>query len=92
MKHKRLDILVNNAGILRDKLIGMISDAEINELFDVNIIGLIKITQLAARLMSRRKSGSIINISSIVGRRGNSRPDGLFRDQGRRHWRDVFRG
>ena len=72
MKQKRLDILVNNAGILRDKLIGMISDAEINELFDVNIIGLIKITQLAARLMSRRKSGSIINISSIVGRRGNS--------------------
>jgi 3-oxoacyl-[acyl-carrier protein] reductase len=71
-RHKRLDILVNNAGILRDKLIGMISDAEINELFDVNIIGLIKITQLAARLMSRRKSGSIINISSIVGRRGNS--------------------
>src|ERR1700722_19951428 len=38
MKHKRLDILVNNAGILRDKLIGMISDAEINELFDINII------------------------------------------------------
>ena len=91
MKHKRLDILVNNAGILRDKLIGMISDAEINELFDVNIIGLIKITQLAARLMSRRKSGSIINISSIVGQARKQRPDGLFRDQGRRHWRDVFR-
>jgi len=31
-RHKRLDILVNNAGILRDKLIGMISDAEIDEL------------------------------------------------------------
>ena len=59
-------------GILRDKLIGMISDAKIDELFDVGIIGLIKITQLAVRLMSRRKSGSIINISSIVGRRGNS--------------------
>jgi len=72
MKHKRLDILVNNAGILRDKLIGMISDAEIEELFDVNVIGLIKITQLAARLMMRGKSGSIINVSSIVGRRGNS--------------------
>jgi 3-oxoacyl-[acyl-carrier protein] reductase len=71
-RHKRLDILVNNAGILRDKLIGMISDAEIEELFDVNVIGLIKITQLAARLMARRKSGSIVNISSIVGRRGNS--------------------
>src|SRR6202041_659460 len=73
MKHKRLDILVNNAGILRDKLIGMISDAEINELFDVNIIGLIKITQLAARLMSRRKSGPIINIASIGGREGTRR-------------------
>jgi len=72
MKHKRLDILVNNAGILRDRLIGMISDAEIEELFDVNVIGLIKITQLAARLMARRKSGSIVNVSSIVGRRGNS--------------------
>ena len=72
MKHKRLDILVNNAGILRDKLIGMISDAEIDELFSVNVIGLIKITQLAARIMARRKSGSIVNVSSIVGRRGNS--------------------
>ena len=72
MRHKRLDILVNNAGILRDKLIGMISDAEIDELFNVNVIGLIKITQLAARIMTRRKSGSIINVSSIVGRRGNS--------------------
>ena len=71
-RHKRLDILVNNAGILRDKLIGMISDAEIEELFKVNIIGLIKITQLAARVMARRKSGSIVNVSSIVGRRGNS--------------------
>jgi 3-oxoacyl-[acyl-carrier protein] reductase len=71
-RHKRVDILVNNAGILRDKLIGMISDAEIEELFGVNVIGLIKITQLAARLMARRKSGSIVNVSSIVGRRGNS--------------------
>ncbi|HEX9168914.1 MAG TPA: SDR family NAD(P)-dependent oxidoreductase [Roseiarcus sp.] len=50
----------------------MISDAEIEELFDVNVIGLIKIMQLAARIMTRRKSGSIVNISSIVGRKGNS--------------------
>jgi len=70
-RHKRLDILVNNAGILRDKLIGMISDAEIEELFDMNVIGLIKVTQLAARVMGRRKSGSIVNVSSIVGRRGS---------------------
>jgi 3-oxoacyl-[acyl-carrier protein] reductase len=55
-RHKRLDILVNNAGILRDKLIGMISDAEIDELFNVNVIGLIKITQLAARIMARARA------------------------------------
>ena len=71
-RYKRLDILVNNAGILREKVIGMISDAEISELFDVNIIGLIKVTQLAARIMTRRKSGSIVNISSIVGMKGGS--------------------
>ncbi len=71
-RYKRLDILVNNAGILLEKVIGMISDAEISELFDVNIIGLIKVTQLAARIMTRRKSGSIVNISSIVGMKGGS--------------------
>jgi len=71
-KHKRLDILVNNAGILRDKLIGMISDEDIEESFATNIMAMIRITQLAARAMVRRKSGSIINVSSIVGRVGNT--------------------
>ena len=51
IKQKRLDILVNNAGIIRDKLLGMISDEEIQEVFATNIIGLIKVTQLAARIM-----------------------------------------
>jgi 3-oxoacyl-[acyl-carrier protein] reductase len=72
MAHKRLDVLVNNAGVLRDKVIGMITDSEISELFEVNVVGLIRITQLAARLMTRRKSGSIVNLSSIVGTRGAS--------------------
>jgi 3-oxoacyl-[acyl-carrier protein] reductase len=72
MAQRRLDILVNNAGVLRDKVIGMITDAEIDELFDVNVAGLIRITQLAARIMARRKGGSIVNVSSILGRRGAS--------------------
>ena len=89
-RHKRLDILVNNAGILRDKLIGMISDAEIDELFNVNVIGLIKITQLAARIMTRRRADRS-SMSRRLSGKGKQRPDRLFGDQVRRHWSDFFR-
>lgn len=68
---KRLDILVNNAGILRDSLIGMIPDQQIEETLRVNLVGVIQMTQAAARLMARSKSASIINVSSIIGVRGN---------------------
>ena len=70
-KYKRLDILVNNAGILEDNLIGMISKENIQNTFSTNTTGIIYNLQLAARLMSRNNSGSIINISSLVGRVGN---------------------
>ncbi len=70
-KFKRLDILVNNAGILEDNLIGMISKENIQSTFGTNTTGIINNLQLAARLMSRNNSGSIINISSLVGRVGN---------------------
>ena len=68
---KRLDILVNNAGILRDALLGMISDQDIVSTFTTNLYGTVAMMQAAARLMVRRKSGSIINISSIIGTHGN---------------------
>jgi len=67
----RLDILVNNAGIVRDALLGMASQQMINEVFATNALGSIYHLQEASRLMSRKRSGSIINISSIVGRVGN---------------------
>ena len=67
----RLDILVNNAGILRDALLGMASQEMIQEVFGANTLGSIYHLQEASRLMSRKQSGSIINISSIVGRTGN---------------------
>jgi 3-oxoacyl-[acyl-carrier protein] reductase len=87
-RHKRLDILVNNAGILRDKLIGMISDAEIGELFNVNVIGLIKITQLAAHHDAAQER---IHHQCLVDRRakGQQRTDRLFRDQVRGHRSDF---
>jgi 3-oxoacyl-[acyl-carrier protein] reductase len=70
-KFKRLDILVNNAGVLTDALLGMISSEMIENVLRTNLVGCIYHLQEASRLMGRNKSGSIINISSIVGRFGN---------------------
>jgi 3-oxoacyl-[acyl-carrier protein] reductase len=70
-KFKRLDILVNNAGILRDNLIGMIPDAEMTEVMENNAMSVLKMIQMASRIMVRHKSGSIVNLTSIIGRRGN---------------------
>ncbi len=69
--HKRLDILVNNAGILRDSYIGMISDEQIAQVMQANLVSVIKVTQTMSRLMKRGKRGSIVNLASIMGVRGN---------------------
>ena len=68
---KPVDVLVNNAGIMQDALIGMISRASIEQTFAVNVFALLEMTQYIAKLMMRQKSGSIINISSIMGTNGN---------------------
>jgi 3-oxoacyl-[acyl-carrier protein] reductase len=68
---KRLDIVVNNAGVLSDAYIGMISDEMIEQVLQTNLVSVIKVTQSMARLMKRQKSGSIVNLASIIGRRGN---------------------
>jgi 3-oxoacyl-[acyl-carrier protein] reductase len=70
-KYKRLDILVNNAGILDDNLLGMVSLDNIQRTFHVNVQGVILNMQYASRLMGRNTSGTIINLSSIIGRVGN---------------------
>lgn len=68
--HGRLDVLVNNAGVMRDSRIGMIETQLMHDVFDVNVVAVINMIQLANRFMSRQKSGSIVNISSIVGLEG----------------------
>lgn len=68
----RLDVLVNNAGIMKDVLIGMASRKLMVEIFETNVFGTMEMLQNAAKMMIRQKSGSIINISSIVGITGNS--------------------
>jgi len=67
----RLEVLVNNAGILQDALLGMIPDATLRQTFAVNSDAVILNMQQAARLMQRAKKGSIVNLTSIIGRAGN---------------------
>ncbi len=69
---KKIDILVNNAGILDDALIGMVTHSQIEKTFGINTFGVLYVAQYAARLMNRNRSGSIINISSIIGVNGNA--------------------
>jgi 3-oxoacyl-[acyl-carrier protein] reductase len=71
-QYKRLDVLLANAGILDDALIGMVNRAQIERVFSVNTFGLLYCTQYASRLMSRHRSGSIINVASIIGSNGNA--------------------
>ena len=67
-----LDILVNNAGITRDGYIGMITDEQILETYTTNVFASIWMMQYATRLMIKQQSGSIVNLASIMGVRGNA--------------------
>ncbi len=71
-RFKRIDILINNAGILGDGLVGMISERMIQEVLATNIAGALLNLQSAARLMRRGGAGAIVNLSSIIGLKGNS--------------------
>lgn len=66
-QHDRLDILVNNAGTMPQAVIGMISLEQSRELFQLNVISMINLTQYAIRMM--KSPASVINLSSIA-RRG----------------------
>lgn len=68
----RLDVLVNNAGVLHDAVIGMIDHVQMDETFSTNVFATIELMQLACKLMKRQKSGSVINMASIVGVEGNA--------------------
>lgn len=67
-----IDILVNNAGVMEDALIGMVTDTQIETTFAVNVIAPMHFIQYVSKLMLRQKSGSIINMASIMGISGNS--------------------
>jgi 3-oxoacyl-[acyl-carrier protein] reductase len=66
-----LDILVNNAGVTRDTLIARMSDEDWETVIDTNLRGTFNTSRAVARKMLRRRSGAIVNLSSVVGLHGN---------------------
>ena len=66
-----IDILVNNAGLTRDGLLARMSDEDWREVIDTNLGSVYYTCRAVARGMMKRRSGSIVNVSSIVGLRGN---------------------
>ncbi len=66
-----VDILVNNAGITRDNLLLRMSEAEWDEVLDANLKGAFHTTQAVLKGMMKRRSGRIINVTSIIGITGN---------------------
>lgn len=66
-----LDSLVNNAGVMQDALIGTVTRPLIDSIYNVNVFGMMDLLQWAVKLMQKRRQGSIINLSSIVGITGN---------------------
>ncbi len=67
----RLDILINNLGITNDKLLIKMSTEDFTNVLNVNVVSMFEFTKAASKLMSRKKYGRIVNVSSIVGVTGN---------------------
>jgi 3-oxoacyl-[acyl-carrier protein] reductase len=66
-----LDILVNNAGITRDKPMAMMSEADWDDVLDINLKGSFLCTKAASRYMIKQRGGKIINVASVAGVMGN---------------------
>ncbi|WP_295633914.1 3-oxoacyl-[acyl-carrier-protein] reductase [uncultured Mitsuokella sp.] len=67
-----VDILVNNAGITRDGLLLRMKDEDFEAVIDTNLKGVFYCTKAAAKLMMKKRSGRIVNMSSVVGLIGNA--------------------
>ena len=67
-----VDILVNNAGITRDGLLLRMKDEDWDAVLTVNLKGAFLCTRAAAKVMTKQRSGRIINIASVVGQMGNA--------------------
>ena len=67
----RLDILINNAGITRDNLLIKMSEDDFDRVISTNLKGVFNCTKAVTRLMMKQRGGRIVNMSSVVGLKGN---------------------
>ena len=71
-KFSKIDVLINNAGITRDGLVLKMKEKDFDDVIDVNLKGCFNLIRFVSPYMIRQKSGSIINMTSIVGVSGNA--------------------
>ena len=67
-----IDVLINNAGITKDNLLMRMSESDFDDVIDVNLKSVFNMTKAVQRSMLKQRKGSIINISSVVGVKGNA--------------------
>ncbi len=67
-----IDIVINNAGITKDNLLMRMSEEDFDRVIDVNMKSVFNLTKTSMRTMLKQRHGSIINISSVVGVKGNA--------------------
>ena len=69
-EHGQIDVLVNNAGLISYEMMSMIDYDKFRKMIEVNVVALIHLMQMVARIMTRRNEGSIINMASMVAVKG----------------------
>lgn len=67
-----LDVLINNAGITKDNLLMRMSEEDFDSVIDINLKSVFNMTKAVQRTLLKQRSGSIINMSSVVGVKGNA--------------------
>ena len=71
-KFEKIDVLVNNAGITKDNLLMRMSEEEFNKVIQINLKGTYLVTKEVTKYMMKKRSGSIVNLASVVGVAGNA--------------------
>jgi len=66
----RIDVLVNNAGVIRDNLLAALSDDDVHDVLDTNVGGVFNVTRAVVPHMMSKRSGKIVNLSSVSGEKG----------------------